>query len=66
MQRSALRLAKVEFKRLAWAGHLTRMSNERTMKRIFNTTPDRTGSVGRPSLRWEDVVQDMRILTVKN
>jgi hypothetical protein len=43
------------------------MSNERTLNKIFNTTPDGTRSDGRPKLRWEDgVVQDTRILGVKN
>jgi hypothetical protein len=58
---------QIKAKRLAWAGHLTRMSNDRTLKKIFNTKPDGTRSVGRPKLRWEDgVVQDTRILGVKN
>jgi hypothetical protein len=39
------------------------MSNERTLKKIFNTKPE--GSVGRPKLLWEDgVVQDTRIIGV--
>jgi hypothetical protein len=43
------------------------MSNEGTLKKRFNTTPDGTRSVGRPKLRWEGcVVQDTRILGVKN
>jgi hypothetical protein len=43
------------------------MSNDRTLKNIFNTTPDRTRSVGREKLRREDgVVQGTRILGVKN
>jgi hypothetical protein len=37
------------------------------LKKIFNTKPDGETSVGRPKLRWKDgVVQDMRILGVKN
>jgi hypothetical protein len=41
------------------------MRNERTIKKIFNTKPEGTRSVGRPKLRWEDsVVQDTRILGV--
>ena len=41
------------------------MSNERTLKKIFNTKPEGTRSVGRPKLRCEDgVVQDTRILGV--
>jgi hypothetical protein len=43
------------------------MNDERTLKKIFNTKPDGTRSIGRPKLRWEDGVdQDMRILGVKN
>jgi hypothetical protein len=46
-------------KRLAWAGNLIRMSNGRTLKKIFDTKPEGTRSVGRPKLQWEDgVVQD--------
>jgi len=57
----------IKTKRLAWAGHLIRMSNERTLKKIFNTKPEGTRSVGRPKLRWEDgVVQDMRVLGVNS
>ena len=41
---------------LAWAGHLVRMNNDRTVKKIFNTKPDGARSVGRPKLRWEDGV----------
>jgi hypothetical protein len=54
-------------KRLAWAGHLVRMNNDRTPKKIFNTKPDGARSSGRPKLRWEDgVEQNMRILGLKN
>jgi hypothetical protein len=43
------------------------MNDNRTLKKIFNTKPDGARSVGRPKLRWQDgVVQDMRILGVKN
>jgi hypothetical protein len=54
-------------KRLAWAGQLVRMNNDRTIRKIFDTKPDGVRSVGRPKLRWEDGVdQDIRILGVKN
>jgi hypothetical protein len=57
----------IKVKRLEWAGHMMRMNDERTLKKIFNTKPDGTRSVGRPKLRWEDGVDpDMRILKVKN
>ena len=54
-------------KRLAWEGHFVRMNSDKTIKKIFKTTPDGARSVGRPKLRWEfGVDQDMRILGVKN
>jgi hypothetical protein len=57
----------IKVKRLAWAGHLVRMNDDRTLKKIFNTKPNGALSGGRPKLRWEDGVdQDMRILGVKN
>jgi len=57
----------IKVKRLAWAGHLVRMNSDRTIKKIFNSKPDRARSFGRPKLRWEDDVdRDMRILGVKN
>ena len=40
----------IKVKRLGWAGHLMRVSNERTLKKILNTQPDGTRSVGRPKL----------------
>ena len=57
----------IKVKRLSWAGHLVRMNNNRTLRKIFNTKSDDARSVGRPKLRWEDGVdQDIRILGVKN
>jgi hypothetical protein len=50
-----------------WHGHLMRMNNDRTIKKLFNAKPDGVRRVGRPKLQWEDGVdQDMRILEVKN
>jgi len=57
----------IKVKRLAWAGHLMRMNNDRTLKKISDTNPDGVRSVGRQKLRWEDCVdQDIRILGVRN
>jgi len=57
----------IKVKRLAWAGHLVRMNNDRTLKKVFNTKPVGARSVGRSKLRWKDGVdQDMRMLGVKN
>jgi len=57
----------IKAKRLVWAGHLMRINNDRTIKKIFNAKPDGVRRVGRPKLRWEDGVdKDMRILEAKN
>jgi hypothetical protein len=42
----------VKVKRLAWAGHLVRMNDNRTLKKISNTKPDGARGAGRPKLRW--------------
>jgi hypothetical protein len=34
----------IKVKRLAWAGHLVPMNNDRRIKNIFNTKPDGVGS----------------------
>jgi hypothetical protein len=47
--------------------HLILASENRTIKKIFNTKPEGTRKVGRPRLRWEECVwQDIRILGVRN
>jgi hypothetical protein len=57
----------IKVNRLAWAGHLMHMNNDRILKKIFNTKPDGIRRDGRPKLRWEDGVdQGMRTLEVKN
>jgi hypothetical protein len=40
----------VKVKIVAWAGHLVRVNNDRTLKKIFNTKRDGARSVGRPKL----------------
>jgi hypothetical protein len=57
----------IKVKILAWAGHLMRMDDNRTINKILNTKLDGVRRVGRPKMRWEDGVdQNMRILEVKN
>jgi len=40
----------IKVNRLAWAGHLVCMNNDRTLKKIFNTKRGGARSVGRPKL----------------
>jgi hypothetical protein len=35
----------IKFKRVAWAGHLVRMNDNRTIKKIFNTKLDGVGKM---------------------
>jgi hypothetical protein len=37
---------------LQWAGHVMRMYNNRTTKRMFKTRPVGKRGTGRPKLRW--------------
>jgi hypothetical protein len=60
-------IAYIKVKRLEWAGHLIRTSENRTIKKIFNTKPEGTRKVGRPKFRWEECLcHDIRMLGVKN
>jgi len=53
--------------RLSWFGHVKRMPDSRTVKKIFNWTPLIVRSKGRPKQRWEDnIIQDIRQLNIKN
>jgi hypothetical protein len=60
-------ISYIKVKRLAWAGHLMYMNDNRTTNNIFITKLDGVRRVGRTKMRWKDGVdQDMRILEVKN
>jgi len=53
--------------RLSWFGHIQRMPDSRTVKKIFNWTPLTARSKGRPKQRWEDnIIQDIHQLNIKN
>jgi hypothetical protein len=57
----------IEVKKLEWAGHLIHASENRMIKKVFNSKPERIRKVGRPRLRWEECVwQEIRILGIRN
>jgi hypothetical protein len=57
----------IETNRLDWAGHVIRMDNNRTVKKVLNTKPIGIWKIGRPKLKWgDDVIQDIKTLGVKN
>ena len=57
----------IKAQRLSWFGHVQRMSDTRTVKKIFNWKPLTKGSQGRPKYRWEDnIKQDICQMNIRN
>ncbi len=51
--------------RIQWAGHVARMNDSRTVKRVFDGGMHGPRQPGRPRTRWvEDVEQDLKMLQV--
>ncbi|GFV91057.1 uncharacterized protein TNCV_1249391 [Trichonephila clavipes] len=49
------------------AGHVVRMDENRTTKKVFNAQPIRTRRKGRANLRWIDGLEkDLLVLRTKN
>jgi len=46
----------IKAQRLCWFGHVQRMPDTRTVKKIFKWNPLTKRSQGRPKYRWEDNV----------
>ena len=56
----------IKIQRMKWAGHVLRMEEGRTTKRIFQARPTGSRKRGRPKLRWEDCLEnDFRALNVR-
>ncbi|PSN42986.1 hypothetical protein C0J52_22939 [Blattella germanica] len=47
-------IRKIKSHRLLWAGHMTRMGDERGVRRILEGKPEGKRSVGRPRMKWEN------------
>jgi hypothetical protein len=59
-------VAILKKKSLEWVGHVARMYKGRTVKKIFQSKPERCRRRGRPSLgSLEDVEKDLREMRVK-
>ena len=57
----------IKAQRLSWFGHVQRMSDTRTVKKIFNWKPLIKRSQRRPKCRWEDnIKQDIYQMKIKN
>jgi hypothetical protein len=51
---------------MEWIGHVVRMVQGRTVKKIFESKPERSRRMGRTRLRWlEYVEEDPREMKVK-
>ena len=56
----------IKAQRLSWFGHVQRMSDTRTVKKIFNWKPLAKRSHGRPKYRWEyNIKQDICQMKIK-
>ena len=50
----------IKSRRIAWLGHVIRMNDKRTSKRILQWKPAGTRIIGRPRNRWTvDIEEDM-------
>ena len=57
----------IKAQRLSWFGHVQRMPDTRTVKKIFNWKPLTKRSQGRLKYRWEDnIKQDICQMKIKN
>ena len=44
--------------RLQWLGHVARMSEGRTVKKVFKNIPEGKNCIGKPSKKWLDDVEN--------
>jgi hypothetical protein len=57
----------IKAQRLSWFGHVKRMSDTRTVKKIFNWKPLTKRSQERSKYRWEDnIKQDICQMKIDN
>jgi len=59
-------VADIKKKRFEWIGHVVRMDQGRTVRKVFERKPEGSKRRGRPRVRWlEDVEKDLREINVK-
>jgi len=57
----------IKAQRIKWLGHIQRMDQARTTRKLLNWKPMGTRPVGKPRQRWqEDVMEDLKKLKAKN
>src|SRR5436190_23604898 len=58
---------RIKMQRIRWLGHVERLAEERTAKKIMNWKQDGKKKRGRPKKRWLDEVEkDLEKLGIKN
>jgi hypothetical protein len=56
----------IKLRRLEWVGHLVRIADDRTIKKVFLGKPSGRRRSGRPILRWINSVEnDLKSVGVK-
>jgi hypothetical protein len=66
MYRKTNIVTTIKVRRLEWAGHVVRMSDDRTVKKVFLGQPYGRKKAGRPKLRWLDCIKnDLKLMDVK-
>jgi len=61
-----VRFIKKKSRRIAWLGHVMRVDDKRTPKRLLELKPIGTRTRGRPRKRWiADIEEDMEIMGVR-
>jgi len=56
----------IKAQRLSWFGHIQRMPEASATKKIFKRNPLTTRPRGRRKYRWEDIIQDLGQMKIKN
>ncbi|GFX45336.1 uncharacterized protein TNCV_2096211 [Trichonephila clavipes] len=57
----------IKIQRIKLAGHIVRMDEDRTTKKVLNVQPNGSRRKGRPNLRWIDGLEkDLLVLRIKN
>ena len=57
LYRSSNIVRVIKFRRLTWAGHVTRMEEDRSVFKILTGTSTGKRTLGRPRCRWEDNIK---------
>ncbi|GFT27877.1 uncharacterized protein TNCV_10841 [Trichonephila clavipes] len=67
LELSAIFSIFIKIQQIKWAGHVVRMDENHTTKKVFNAQPISTRRKGRPNIRWIDGLEKyLLVLRTKN